>query len=124
MRNAGRDCLVEYAQRNCFITYHDLWAAIGLRLRADLGNPWRQMPNLLGAISEQSYEDHHVLLTALVIEDGPVQQPSEGFFRLAAAMRLLPERDAPPQGVPWRGMTPAQRGFWIAQVQAIYELFK
>jgi hypothetical protein len=119
----GHRCIAQCARERRTTTYHELWPAIGVLLGLDLGNPWRQMPHLLGYISEHSYEDYRLLLTALVVEDGPVAQPGEGFFRLAASMGLLPERAAPPEGVPWRGMTVAQRAFWEGQVEAIFTRF-
>jgi len=101
----------------------ELWPAAELRLGVSLGNPWRQIPNLLGHISEQAHEDHGLLLSALVVEEGLAPQPGEGFFRLAAALGLLAERDSPAPSVPWQGMTHAQRAFWEEQVSAIFAHF-
>lgn len=123
MRDAGIECILQCARERRTTTYHQLWPEIERNLGVDLGNPWRQMPNLLGYISEQSCGEFRLLLTALVIEEGSVPQPGEGFFRLAAAMGLLAERDAPPEGVPWRGMTELQRTFWEEQVETIFTRF-
>ena len=119
MVDAGIAYLIECAKQHRTASYGELWEFIGRRLGRDIGNSWRQIPQLLGYISERSFEGVGLFLTALVIEDVPDGHPEQGFFRLAANRGALPDSDAPPTGEVWT-LTPAQRRFWEDQVAAVF----
>jgi hypothetical protein len=125
MRDAGFECIGEFARRREPPSYGEIWSYINAHLGKDLGNPLRQLPNLLGYISECGYEQFKILPTALVLHQEGDQHPGPGpgFFRLAANMGLLPEDQAPPVGEEWTGMTDAQRAFWDASVEAVFNHF-
>jgi hypothetical protein len=101
--------------------YGDLWSAIEHRLARDLGSSRRQLPNLLGHISEHFYDETGLMLTALVVHDAGDEHPGEGFFREVARLGALPEGDAPPAGRPWTGMTRVQTEFWKTQVRLLFD---
>jgi hypothetical protein len=122
MCDSGRDLILERVKSRRFVTYPELWTGIEAMLQRDIGHPWRQIPLLLEYISDRTYEEIGLFLTAMVI-DPELGGPSEGFFRLAAARGALPERDAPETGVTWSGMTTNQKEFWQEQAQKIFERF-
>ena len=119
MVDVGIAYLIECAKRHRTAAYGELWEAIEKVLGRDIGNSWRQMPQLLGYISERSFEGVGLFLTALVVDDVPDGHPEQGFFRLAAKRGALPEREAPRMGEPWT-ITSTQRRFWEEQVAAIF----
>jgi len=119
MVDVGIAYLIECAKQHRTVAYGELWKAVGRRLDRNIGNSYFQMPQLLGYISERSFEGVGLFLTALVVEDGPDGHPEQGFFRLASARGVLPERDAPRVGEQWT-ITPVQRKFWKDQVAAIF----
>jgi hypothetical protein len=121
MRDTGAAIILEHARKREYLTYPQLWAGIRSRVAFDIGHPWRQIPLLLESISDATFEDIGLFVTALVVDGDPQIGPSEGFFRLAAQRGALREADAPPTGVPWKGMTARQRAFWKEQVARIFE---
>jgi hypothetical protein len=121
MRDAGAAIILEHARAREYLTYPELWAGIRARVDFEIGHPWRQIPILLGYISDYTFEEIGLFVTALVVDGDPQVGPSEGFFRLAAQRGALPEADAPPTGIPWKGMTTAQRAFWEEQVTRIFQ---
>jgi hypothetical protein len=123
MCDAGQAILVDCATRGELTTYPKLWEGISNRLQRDIGHPWRQIPFLLEYISDRSYEGLGLFITGLAVDETN-GVPTEGFFRLAADRGALPERDAPPAGVPWNGITPAQQAFWESQKNALFEKFQ
>jgi hypothetical protein len=120
MRDAGIAHIRSCAQHRQTTTYGAVWAAVEGRLGQNLGNSWRQLPNLLGHISEHVYDESGVLLTALVIYEEGDDSRGDGFFRLAASVGAIRQEHSPPVGVPWLGMTSDQRDFWEAQVAAVF----
>jgi hypothetical protein len=121
MRDAGAAMILEHGRTRRYLTYPQLWAGIRKRVGFDIGHPWRQVPSLLEYISDYTFEEIGLFVTALVVDGNPLTGPSEGFFRLAAARGALPETDAPPTGIPWTGMSARQRAFWEDQVAKIFE---
>jgi hypothetical protein len=121
MRDAGAAIILEHARAREFLTYPELWAGVRSRVDFEIGHPWRQIPILLGYISDYTFEEIGLFMTALVVDGDPEVGPSEGFFRLAAQSGALPEADSPPMGMPWKGMTARQRAFWRDQVDRIFE---
>ena len=121
MRDAGAVVILEHARQRRFLTYPELWAGIQATVNFEIGNPWRQVPQLLGYISDNTFEEIGLFVTALVVDGDAEHGPSEGFFRLAADRGALPEADSPPKGILWTGMTPRQRAFWESQVARIFE---
>ena len=120
MCDVGTRVILDCARRGGLILYSDLWQAIQTEIEWDIGHPWRQIPFLLEYISDRTYEDLGIFITALAVDGvGGNHGPSEGFFRLAASRGALPESDSPPIGMPWTGMTPNQRRFWREQVDMI-----
>ncbi len=105
-------------------TYGELWGALEARLGKDLGNPHYQLPSLLGYVALEGFERTNLVLTALVIYEGRPDQPGDGFFRLAAGLGILDEKDAPEVGEDWSQMTPAQRAFWEQQVTDLFKYFE
>jgi len=79
-------------------TYEELWAAIEQAVAETLGNPSRQLPNLLGYISDDGYERIGFMPTALVVYAAGEEHPGPGFLRPAASAIALPPNDTPPQG--------------------------
>jgi hypothetical protein len=120
MCDAGRDLILERVRLKQFLTYPELWSGIKARLQRDIGDPWRQVPLLLEYISDRTYEDLGLFITAMVI-DPETGSPSEGFFRLAADRGALAGQDAPEMGVRWEGMTAKQKDFWQDQASKIFE---
>jgi hypothetical protein len=120
MCDAGRDLILESVRLKRFLPYPEFWSGIKTRLQRDIGDPWRQEPLLLEYISDRTYEDLGLFITAMVI-DPETGHPSEGFFRLAAARGALPEQEAPEMGVTWKQMTPKQKVFWEDQARKIFE---
>lgn len=121
MRDAGSTIILEHARARQFLTYPQLWAGVRTRVGFDIGHPWRQIPILLEYISDYTFEEIGLFVTALVVDGDPGIGPSEGFFRLAAQRGALPKADAPPTGIPWTGITARQRSFWENQVARIFE---
>jgi hypothetical protein len=120
MRDAGAALIFEHARQRKFLTYPELWAGIRARVDFEIGNPWRQVPHLLGYISECTFEEIGLFVTALIVDGDAQHGPSEGFFRLAADRGALPEADSPPKGIIWTGMSPRQKAFWESQVERIF----
>lgn len=120
MRDVGAAAILERARKRQFLTYPQLWDEVRSRVGSDIGHPWRQVPLLLEYISDYTFEEVGLFVTALVVDGDPAVGPSEGFFRLAAQRGALPQADEPPTGVPWTGMSPRQRAFWEDQVKRIF----
>jgi hypothetical protein len=120
MRDSGAAIILEHARARQFLTYPELWAGVRSRMGFEIGHPWRQIPILLEYISDYTFEEIGLFVTAIVVDGAPQNGPSEGFFRLAAQRGALPEADAPPTGVLWKGMTARQRAFWEEQVSGIF----
>jgi hypothetical protein len=89
----------------------------------DIGSAWRQVPQLLRQISEQSLKENRLAITALVVSGGISGGPSEGFFALSVREGLLEESEAPIKGVKWVGMSKRQRSFWLDHVQQIFDFY-
>ena len=123
MRDAGVDLLERHAKKRTTTTYKKFWSGIQSGFVGDVGKSGRQVPQLLRYIGELSFDKYGLILTALVVTDGHDPHPSEGFFRLAARLGLIPEDEAPEKGVEWIGMSKAQRTFWKAQVEGLYKYF-
>ena len=119
MRDVALDYLRTCAAERRLTTYHELWAAIEASVGEDLGNSWRQLPNLLGYVSEQGYPDLGWIPTALVVAHDNDDEPGPGFFRIAAQLGILDEADAPPTGQAWE-MTERQRAFWQEQIEGMF----
>ena len=64
-----------------YLTYPQLWSGVRTRVGFEIGDPWRQIPILLEYISDFTYEDIGLFVTALVVDGAPQNGPSEGFFR-------------------------------------------
>ena len=120
MKHAGEIFLEGRARRNMFATYDEFWSAVRRQVGDRAGNPWRQIPQLLRQIGEDSIRDTGLALGAIVVADEPDPHPSEGFFRLAAREGILAESEAPDPGAEWNRMTRPQREFWQDQVTRIF----
>ena len=124
MRDAGYEHIIERARKRQTTTYRDLWAAVARRLGEDIGNPWRQIDDLLGYIGQAAYEKDRVMPTAVVMYEGADDAgPGPGFFRLATSMGLFPEVHAPAAGEKWATMTDVQRRFWEEQRDLLFDYF-
>jgi hypothetical protein len=123
MRSAAYDHIAESAGRGQPTNYSDLWAAVFTRLGKTVGDPWRQLPMLLGYVSDEYHKEVGAIPTAIVLYDLADQYPGPGFFRLAASYGLLQESNAPAFGEDWTGMTEVQRTFWIGQKEAVFSHF-
>ena len=123
MRDAARRHLERCAAEGHLTTYGELWDAISADLGRDLGNHWRQLPNLLGYVSVAAYEDLELIPTALVVAPDLGDEPGPGFFRIAAELGAIPDAEAPPEGEAWT-MSPSQRAFWETQVEGLYQRFR
>jgi hypothetical protein len=121
MRDAGAAIILEHARAHEYLTYPQFWAGVRSSVDFDIGHPWRQIPILLEYISDYTFEEIGLFVTALVIDGEPRIGPKEGFFRLASQRGALPEADAPPPGVVWTGMNARQRAFWEEQVARIFD---
>ena len=108
IRDAGAHIILDHARRRQYLTYPQLWAGVRTRMSFEIGHPWRQIPILLEYISDYAFEEIGLFVTAIVVDGDPLNGPSEGFFRLAAQRGALPEADAPPMGVPWKGITASE----------------
>lgn len=124
MRDAAFDFLVECARGRRTAGYGETWDAVGAAIGKELGSHWRELPNLLGFVSERSQAELGLLSTALVIyqPDAVSSGPGAGFFRMATRMGLLDDSDSPPDGEEWV-MSERQRDFWQSQVDALFERF-
>ena len=124
MRDAAFSFLCVCAGERRLSSYHELWTTVGTALGKDLGNHWRQLPHLLGYVSERSLEEVGVLATALVIydPDDASSSPGPGFFSLAVSLGLLDAADGPQDADTWT-MTNRQRTFWRQQVQGMFDRF-
>jgi hypothetical protein len=123
MRDAGYEYICECARKRTMTTYKGVWEAVAARVGEDVGNHWRQLPQLLGHISEHTYPTIGFIATALVIYEEGDEHPGPGFFRLAASMGVLARKDSPPTREEWVGMTDAQRGFWETHVNGMFAQF-
>jgi hypothetical protein len=123
MRDIGLSFLEGIASNKTTVTYDHFWKAVRLGIGRDIGKPFRQIPLLLRHVGEKSFDDTGLILTALVVTDDFVPSPSEGFFRLASRLEMLPESESPETGVKWMGMTTAQRTFWLQHKADLYERF-
>jgi hypothetical protein len=125
MRDIGYDHIAARAREREKTTYAELWDAINTGVGQDLGNHWRQLPNLLGYIGDLSHGKIRLIVTALVIYQEADEHPGPGFFRLAASHDLMPVEEAPPAGKDneWKGMTPYQRAFWNGHCEALFNYF-
>ena len=91
MRDAGAAIILEHARAGEYLTYPELWAGVRSRVGFEIGDPWRQVPILLEYISDYTFEDIGLFVTALVVDGTPANGPSEGFFRLAGQRGALPK---------------------------------
>jgi hypothetical protein len=123
MRDFGHALLQNIAAERSTLSYDQFWSAVQQGVGRDIGRPWRQIPQLLRHVGEQSFDHTGLLLTALVVTEDSDPSPSEGFFRLAARLGMISDRAAPETGVEWSGMTEPQRHFWIDQKSLLYEYF-
>lgn len=122
MRDAGYEHIVACARDRQMTTYGETWEAVARAVGEDIGNPWRQVPHLLGHIAEHVHDELGLIATALVVYDARDEHPGPGFFRLAVAMEELPPDDAPPEGEDFE-MTSTQRAFWRRHVDGMFERF-
>lgn len=123
MRDFGLSFLETVATNQTTVTYDGFWLAVRKGVSRDIGSPWRQVPQLLRHIGEQSFDSSGLLLTALVVNEDRHPSPSEGFFRLAARLELIAKEDSPETGVEWFGMTEAQERFWLEEKARLYSNF-
>jgi hypothetical protein len=123
MRDLGLSYLREIAAKEKTVTYEGFWNAVRLGVGRDIGKPFRQIPLLLRHVGEKSFDDSGLVVTALVVTEATEPSPSEGFFRLASRLELIPEDESPETGVKWLGMTAAQRTFWLRHKESLYEHF-
>jgi hypothetical protein len=123
MRDIGLSYLESVAINKSTVTYEHFWNAVRLGIGRDIGKQFRQIPLLLRHVGEKSFDDSGLILTALVVTDEAMPSPSEGFFRLASRLELLPVSESPEKGIKWMGMTTAQRDFWLQHKAGLYELF-
>jgi hypothetical protein len=125
MRDVGYEFITARARERKKTTYAELWDAIKTGVGKDLGNHWRQLPNLLGYIGDLSYEKIRLIVTVLVIYQERDEHPGPGFFRLAASHDLMPAEEAPSAGKDseWKGMTSYQRAFWEGHCDALFNHF-
>lgn len=123
MRDVGLTFLQRIATTGTTVTYEQFWTAVRNGVGRDIGKPWRQIPQLLRHVGENSFDDCGLVITALVVTEDREPSPSEGFFRLAARLELIPESESPAKGVKWLGMTKPQREFWREHKTSLYEYF-
>jgi hypothetical protein len=123
MREAGMEHIAETSHEQHLSTYAGMWKGIVDRVGEEAGDPWRQLPMLLGYISDEYLEVLGALPTAVVVYDLADKHPGPGFFRLAAYHGLLSEGDAPTPGEEWLQMTDRQRAFRDEQVARIFSHF-
>jgi len=123
MRDAGVDLLERHAKKRTTTTYKKFWSGVQAGFAGDVGKSGRQVPQLLRYIGELSNDRYALILFALVITEGDDPHPSEGFFKLAARLGLIPDGEAPEKGVEWIGMSKMQRTFWKDQVEGLYKFF-
>lgn len=123
MQAAGRRFLEMCAREKRLPEYEEFWAAVRKGVGRDIGSAWRQVPQLLRQISEQSLKENRLAITALVVSGGVSGGPSEGFFALSVREGLLEESEAPTKGVKWSGMSKRQRGFWQEHVRQIFDFY-
>ncbi len=123
MQAAGTSFLEKCARQKRLPEYDEFWAAVRKGVGRDIGSAWRQVPQLLRQISEQSLKENRLAITALVVAGGISGGPSEGFFALSVREGLLEESEAPLEGVEWPGMSERQRSFWLEQVQKIFDFY-
>ena len=123
MRDVGLFYLQRIAANGSTATYEHFWRVVQAGLGRDVGNPWRQIPQLLRQVGEKSFDESGLVVTALVVNDESEPSPSEGFFRLAARLGLIHERESPEKGVKWLGMTSVQRIFWLQHKTDLYDYY-
>lgn len=123
MRDLGLSYLEEVASKKATVAYDHFWRAVRLGVDRDIGKPFRQIPLLLRHVGEKSFEASGLIVTALVVTEQIEPSPSEGFFRLAHRLGLIPESESPQTGVTWEGMTAVQRAFWLGHKVALYGRF-
>lgn len=120
MRDTAMAVIAESAAKEELIHYGELWTEIERRLGTDLGNSWRQIPNLLGYVSDHFHQQVGALPTAIVVSQGTPPRPERGFFGLAVSEGYLPSADAPQEGADWKAMTTRQQAFWQEQLSAVF----
>lgn len=123
MRDAGMKHIAETSHRSRLTTYADLWKGVVSEVGEEAGDPWRQLPMLLGYISDEHHDAVGAIPTAVVVYDLADGHPGPGFFRLAAHYGLLPGADAPSLGEDWTQMTDRQQIFWDQQVTQVFAHF-
>jgi hypothetical protein len=123
MRDIGLSYLREIATKEATVSYDQFWKAVRLGIGHEIGKPFRQIPLLLRHVGERSFDDSGLIVTALVVTEEKVPSPSEGFFRLASRLELIPESESPETGVKWLGMSAAQKSFWLQHKTSLYEHF-
>jgi len=123
MRDEGRKFLERCARQRRMPEYDEFWAAVRNGMGKDIGSAWRQVPQLLRQISEQSLSQNRLAITANVVSGGISGGPSEGFFTLAVREGLLEDREAPVKGQVWTGMSKRQLNFWLEHVEYIFEYY-
>jgi hypothetical protein len=122
MRDAVLDHVKVCASERRLTSYGETWAVVQATLGADLGNPWRQIPSLLGYVSVAAYPELDLIPTALVVAPDSDDEPGPGFFRIAAELGALDDSESPPEGESWV-MSEAQRTYWQANVQGMFDRF-
>jgi len=100
--------LSQVAHRRGLVTYQDVARAAGMPVGAASG---RTLWDVLGAISTAEHEQGRPMLSAVVV--GAHGQPGAGFFRLAGQLGRL--TDHSPR---------AEREFWKAEVEAVYQAWQ
>ncbi len=123
MRTSAYEHIAESARQRLRTRYSDLWSAVLKSLGEGVGDPWRQLPVLLGYVSDEYHEAVGAIPTAIVVYDLEDEHPGPGFFRLAASYGLLPDEDAPPLGEDWVEMTNVQGEFWVSQEHKVFSYF-
>ena len=123
MQDAGRNFLERCAQAKRMPEYDEFWLAVKIGVGHSVGSAWRQVPQLLRQISEQSLRENRLAITALVVSGGVAGGPNEGFFSLSVREGLLEESETPKKGEEWTGMSKKQRNFWLRHVQEIFDFY-
>lgn len=122
MRDAALAYMKVCASEGRLTSYRETWAAVEAALGEDLGNPWRQIPSLLGYVSVHAYPELDLIPTALVVTPDSDDEPGPGFFRIAAELGALDDAESPPEGESWT-MSQAQRDYWQVNVQGMFDRF-
>jgi hypothetical protein len=68
MCDVGTRVILVRARSSQLIVYSELWNAIQAEIEWDIGHPWRHIPFLLEYISDRTYEDLGIFITALAVD--------------------------------------------------------